>query len=448
MPYRTPETMYVSVGEADVAYTVVGDGPFDLLYSYGLGSHVDIIWDDPRAARFLDQLASFSRLIFFDRRGTGASDGIVRNAMPTLEDWTEDMRAVLDVVGSDRTAILAAHDAGPIALLFTAMHPERVTSLVLANTSARHLAADDYPIGLSPRAVDAFVARAASLWGTTELARLVDPRRSQDTEFARQFARRLRAVATPRTAAAQYRYILENVDARPALPLVQVPTLVLHTTHNPIIPIDHGRYIAEHITGARFVAVPGQGTGWDDGESEIVIDEIAEFLTGQRPVVDADRVLTTVLFTDIVASTERVASLGDRRWCTLLDAHDRAVRGLLRRFRGQEIKTTGDGFHATFDGPARAVRCARAITEAAHELGVEVRAGVHTGECEIHGNDLAGLTVHIAARVGAQAEPGEVLVSSTVKDLIVGSGIELVDRGEHDLRGVPMRWRLFGLDDR
>lgn len=229
--------------------------------------------------------------------------------------------------------------------------------------------------------------------------------------------------------------------------MIQAPTLVLHTTHNPIVPFEHGRYIADHIAGATLVAVPGHGTGWDDGESEMVIDEIDEFLTGRRPIVAVDRVLTTVLFTDIVASTERVAAIGDRRWRTLLDAHDRAVRGLLRRFRGQEIKTTGDGFHATFDGPARAIRCARAITEAARDLGIEVRAGLHTGECEIHGDDLAGLAVHIAARLGSLAGPSEVLVSSTVKDLVVGSGIEFVDRGEIELKGVPTSWRLFSLDD-
>jgi class 3 adenylate cyclase/pimeloyl-ACP methyl ester carboxylesterase len=447
MTHGPPETMYVESGEADVAYTVVGDGPLDLLYFYGLGSHVDLIWDDPLAVRFLDRLASFSRLIFFDRRGTGASDGVARSAIPTLEEWTEDVGAVLDAVGSDRAAIFAALDAGPIAMLFAAMRPERVSTLVLANTSARYLVAEDYPIGMSQNAVDALVEMVGSLWGTPELAHVINPGHAHDTVFAQALARRLRAAATPRTATAQYRYLLGSVDVRSALPLIQAPTLVLHMTQNPVVPFAYGRYLADHIAGAKFVEVPGRGIGWDDGGSDTMVDEVAEFLTGQRPVVEIDRVLTTVLFTDIVGSTERAASLGDHRWRTLLDSHDRAVRELLRRFRGQEIKTTGDGFHATFDGPARAIRCARAIADAARELGIEVRAGLHTGECEIHGNDLAGLAVHIAARVGALAEPGEVLVSSTVKDLVVGSGIDFADRGEHQLKGVPMSWRLFNVRD-
>jgi class 3 adenylate cyclase len=446
MSHGAPETMYVAVGDADVAYRIVGDGPFDLLYSYGLGSHIDLVCDDPGAVRFLERLASYSRLIFFDRRGTGASDGVARSAIPTLEEWTEDVGAVLDAAESKRAAIFAVFDAGPIAMLFAAMQPERVASLVLANTFARYLVADDYPIGRSKDVVDTFVETTGSLWGSPKLTQVIHPSRARDSEFARALARRLRAAATPRTAAAQYRYILESVDVRAALPLIQVPTLVLHTRHNPLVPFDQGRYLAEHITGAQFVELPGRGVGWDERERRMMTDEIEEFLTGQRPVVDIDRVLTTVLFTDIVASTQRVAALGDQQWRTLLDAHNRAVRELLRQFRGQEIKTTGDGFHATFDGPARAIRCAKAITAAARGLGIEVRAGLHTGECEIHGNDLAGLAVHIAARVGALAEPGEVLVTGTVRDLVVGSGIEFLDRGEHQFKGVPMGLKVFGVD--
>jgi class 3 adenylate cyclase len=442
-PREMAETRYVAVGDADVAYRVVGDGPFDVLYFYGLGSHVDMHLDDARGDPFLDALPSFSRLIFFDRRGTGASDHLARNAMPAWEEWAEDLRVVLDAAGSDRTAICAMLDAGPIAIMFATLQPERVSALILANTSPRYLKADDYPIGMSQARVDAVVETTASLWGTEEFITVVNPG-ADDAELARSRAREMRASATPRNAAAQLRYILENVDVRSVLPLIQAPTLVLQS-HNPLIRVDHGRYLADHIPGAQFVEVPGHGIAFDVRGSALVLDEITEFLTGERPAVDIDRVLTTVLFTDIVASTEHLTSLGDRRWSATLDAHERAVREQLRRFRGREINTTGDGFTACFDGPGRAIACATSITQAAHALGIEVRAGLHTGECEIRGDDLAGLTVHVAARIEPLAAPGEVLVSTTVKDLVAGSGIEFVDKGEHQLKGIPTTWRLFAV---
>jgi class 3 adenylate cyclase len=441
------EMKYVAVGDADVAYRVMGDGPFDLVYFYGLGSHIDMHVDNPRVGKWLNALASFSRVIFFDRRGTGASDSLARNAMPAWEEWADDLRAVLDAAGSVRTAICATQDAGPIAMMFAALQPERVSALILANTTPRYLEADDYPIGVPQATVDAVVETVGSLWGTEELATVINPGRANDAEYARTLARRLRAAATPRNAAAQLRYILENVDVRSVLPLIQAPTLVLHADQNPMVPIDHGRSLASHIPGAKFLEVPGAGIVFDDGESALVLDEITEFLTGERKAVDIDRMLTTVLFTDIVASTEHLASLGDRRWSAKLDAHDRTVREQLRRFRGREINTTGDGFHACFDGPGRAIACARSITQAAHELGIEVRAGMHTGECEVRGDDLAGLAVHLAARIGSLAGPGEVLVSTTVKDLVAGSGLEFVDRGEHQLKGIPTTWRLFAVAD-
>ena len=399
-PREMAETRYAPVGEADVAYRVVGDGPFDVLYFYGLGSHVDMITEDPRGAPLWGALARLSRVIFFDRRGTGASDALPRNAMPAWEEWADDLRAVLDAVESDRTAIFAALDAGPIAMMYAALQPERVSALVLCNTSPRYLVADDYPIGLPQARVDAVVEVVGSLWGTKEFMNVVIPERADDEEFVRTEVRRFRAAATPRNAAAQVRYIFENLDVRPVLPLIHAPTLVLHTSQNPLVPIDHGRYLASHIPGARFVELPGVGITFGDGGTALVFEEVAEFLTGERPVVEVDRVLTTVLFTDIVASTEQLASLGDRRWSAMLDAHDRAVRDQLRRFRGQEIKTTGDGFHACFDGPGRAIGCATSITQVARGLGIEVRAGMHTGECEVRGDDLAGLAVHVAARIG------------------------------------------------
>ena len=438
-----PQTRYVAVGDADVAYQVLGDGPLDLLFCYGLGSHIELNWQVPVIAEFLDRLASSFRLIIFDRRGTGASDGVPRNAVPTLEEWTEDMAAVLDATRSSRTAILATIDTGPIAILYTAMHPERVHALILLNTAARFLEADDYPIGASTEAVDAMVAEVAASWGTPEFLAFANP--SADPEFLHLTAKVLRASATPRTAAAQYNNVLRN-DVRQALSLIQVPTLVLQVKEQPLSPVEHGRYLAEHIEGATLVELPGGDLSFTPA-NHVIADEVAEFLTGERPVIEVERILTTVLFTDIVGSTERAASLGDRQWRSLLDAHDRAVREQLRRFRGQELNTTGDGFVASFDGPARAIRCAQAVIGAAGKLGIELRAGLHTGECEVRGGDLGGLAVHIAARVGSLAAPREVLVSGTVKDLVVGSGIEFAERGDNTLKGVPGSWKLFAVTD-
>ena len=438
-----PETRYVAVGDADVAYQVLGDGPVDLLYCWGLGSHVELWWESPALSEFLIRLASFSRLIFFDRRGTGASDSVTRTAIPTWEEWTEDVLAVLDVVGSKRTAILGGLDGGSIAMLFAAMHPELVSALILLNTSPRFLKADDYPIGAPPEVVDVLLETLVTRWGSAEFVRLVNPSLDDDAELARYWGMTMRSSVTPRNAAAQYNSIVRN-DVRQALPLIQAPTLVLHVGQNPLLPIANGRYLAEHIDGATFVELPGGDLGPTPANYPVT-DEVAEFLTGERPLVEIERILTTVLFTDIVSSTERAVSLGDQRWRDLLDAHDRAVREQLRRFRGREINTTGDGFVTSFDGPARAIRCAEAIVEATGKLGIGLRVGLHTGECEIRGDDLGGLAVHIAARVAATADLGEILVSQMVKDLVVGSGINFIERGEHDLKGIPGSWRLFAV---
>jgi class 3 adenylate cyclase len=441
--HRLPTTQYVTVGDADVAYLVVGDGPVDILYFYGLGSHIEVLRTSPGFASFLRRLAAFGRVIFFDRRGTGASDAVARTAIPTIEDWTEDIHAVLDAAGSRQAAIIAAVDAGPIAMLYAATHPERVRALVLLNTTARYLRADDYPIGFTSDEVDALVAMLGSTWGTLEFARAVNPGLDDD-EYLDGVASWARQAATPRTAAAQYDYILNQLDVRPALGLVQAPTRVLHVADSPIVPFAHGRFVAEHIEGATLVEIPGGSLSMTPN-LDALFDETVAFLTGDRLPVDVDRVLTSVLFTDIVASTAQAAALGDKRWRARLDDHDRIVRHELRRFRGREIKTTGDGFVASFDGPARAIRCARATIDALRPLGMEIRVGLHTGECEVRGDDLSGLAVHIAARVGALASSGEVLVSRTVKDLVVGSGIQFGDRGQHAFKGVPGLWELFAV---
>jgi pimeloyl-ACP methyl ester carboxylesterase len=435
-----PQTSYVDVGGAEIAYQVVGQGPPDVVVVASFG-HVELVFDDPVFAAFLGRLASCSRVIVFDRRGTGASDAIPDTAMPTWEEWADDMRAVLDAAGSERAVVLAEGDSGPAGLLFTAMQPERVSALILAATTARYLRADDYPIGVTPEAVDETVERIRAAWGTPALAARAFPSRADDPEFLQWWAKVARASATPRSAAAQIRYMMESLDAREALPLIQVPTLVLHSKNDPRRSMEHGRYLADHIAGAKLVELPGGDVGV--ASSTTAIEEIVEFLTGERPAVEVDRILTTLLFTDIVGSTKQAASLGDRAWRSLLDAHDRTVRDQLRRFRGKEINTTGDGFVASFDGPARAIRCGQAIVGATTKLGIELCIGLHTGECEVRGADLGGLAVHIAARIGALARPGEVLVSSTVKDLVAGSGIEFSDRQEHELQGVPGAWTLF-----
>jgi class 3 adenylate cyclase len=356
------------------------------------------------------------------------------------------MGAVLDAAGSRKAAIMASLEAGPMAILFAAMHPERVSALVLVNTASRYQVADDYPIGATPEAIDALVELIASTWASPEFIRLVNADRAHDAEYVHLSSRMSRSSATPRSASAQYDYILRSLDVRQVLPLLKVPTLVLHVSESFFIPLAHGRYLADHIDGAKFIQLPGSSTTMDTGNLAMMIDEIAEFLTGTRPEVEIERVLATVLFTDIVGSTARAASLGDHRWRSLLDAHDKTVREQIRRFRGREINTTGDGFVVSFDGPARAIRCAQAIGEGTAKLGVELRIGLHTGECEVRGDDLGGLAVHIAARIAALAAPGEVLVSETVKGLIAGSGIPLCERGNHVLKGVPDEWRLFAVE--
>ena len=442
-----PETRYVAVGDADVAYQVVGEGPVDLLLCFGLGNHIELFWQSQEHVEFFARLASFSRLIMLDRRGTGASDGIPLNAIPTWEEWTEDIRSVLDEVGSRQTAMLAMVDSGPLAILFAALYPERVSALILVNTLARYMKDDDYPMGVTSEEADVIVETLATGWGTPHLVQLANPSTSYDPEHVRFLAMVLRSSVTPRTASAQWKYMLRSLDVRQALPLVQAPTRVLHVRESAFLPLEYGRYIAENIPGASLVELPGGDTGFSGEIFPVIADEVATFLTGEKPVVEVERILTTVLFTDIVGSTERASSLGDRRWRSLLDTHDRTVRDQLRRFRGREINTTGDGFVASFDGPARAIRCAKAMIEATGKLGMELRVGLHTGECEVRGDDLGGLAVHIAARVGALAGPGEVLVSRTVVDLVAGSGIEFEDRGEYELKGVPGEWRLFTVEN-
>ena len=441
-----PVTRYARSGEVNIAYQVVGEGPLDLVFVSGWVSNLDLMWEEPSFARFLRRLASFSRLILFDKRGTGLSDRVPDDDLPTLEARMDDVRAVLDAVGAERAALLGHSEGGPMCLLFAATYPERTVALVLIGTYARRLVGDGYPFGAAPRAYEAFLQEIADGWGGPVGLEGRAPSLIDDKRFRTWWSDYLRMSASPGAALALTR-MNGDIDVRPALETIAVPTLVVHRTGDRSLPVEGARYLADRIRGATLAELPGDDHLPFVGDQDAILDEIEEFLTGVRRSVETDRVLATVLFTDIVGSTKRAVQLGDREWRDLLDSHHRAVRRELDRWRGTEVDTAGDGFLATFDGPARAIRCACAIRDAVRGLGLEIRAGLHTGECEVHGETVAGIAVHIGARVAALAGPGEVLVSSTVKDLVAGSGIEFDEHGEYELKGVPGRWRLYSVAD-
>jgi class 3 adenylate cyclase len=442
-----PTTKFAKLGNDRVGYQVLGEGPIDLIFLTGISSHVDLRWEEPLNEYFLHRLASFTRLILFDRRGTGVSDPGPFDHLPAWEEWADDMRVVCDAVGSERAAIMASLDGGPMAMLFAATYPERTTALVLAHTAAKYVRAEDYPHGLAPEVAERLLQMVEELWGTEGFVSIAAPSRSQDEGFRQRYGRYLRAAARPREAAAQLRNLL-SADVRHVLPLIHCPTLVLNRSGYPLVTMDHARYLAEHIPDARLVELPGvDGVLVTEHASEI-LDCIEEFLSGIPGGSVPDRILATVLFTDIVSSTDRAASIGDRRWKAVLEAHDDITRDQVVRFQGRFIESTGDGVLATFDRPGRAIRAAGAIQESIRALGIDIRAGLHAGEIELREgrHRVGGIAVHIAARVTAIAAPGEILVSSTVKDLVAGSGLEFSDRGMHDLKGVPGGWRLFAVE--
>jgi class 3 adenylate cyclase len=436
------ETRYAKSDDLSIAYQVVGSGP-DVVFVAGSVSHVELGWEAPPTAPVHRRLSRFGRMITFDKRGVGLSDRTAE--LPTLEERMDDLRAVMDAADCERAAIVGMSEGGPMALLFAATYPERVSALVLWATFARIAWAPDYPEGVDVEETEAFMDQIEESWGHGRVLPVIATQDAPDDEATRRrFARYERSSATPAMAAAANRFSL-HIDARHALSAISAPTLVIHRTGDPLINVAHGRYLAEHIPGARFSEYPGDFHESAMGRDEEVLDEIEEFLTGSRQEREIDRVLKTIMFTDIVESTERAVRMGDRRWHELLDAHDSIVRGELERFHGREVKTIGDGFLAAFDGPARAIRCAQTITEKAGDMGLEVRAGLHSGECEARGDDLAGIAVHIGARVGGLAGPSEVLVTSTVRDLVTGSGVEFDDRGSHKLKGIPGEWQLLAV---
>ena len=437
-----PETKFVRLGGDRIAYQVLGAGPPDLVVARRSYGHIDVAWEDPGISLFLRRLASFCRVILFDRRGTGPSDPLPLGPLPPWESYAEELATVLDEVGCERAAIMAELDAGPTGLLWAGTRPERTSALVLVHTSARFVAGGGYPIGVATHAVEAMVAQFDELWGSDAMAAMLVPSRAGDARFLRWFAKWQRASVSPKVAQAFLRAMAE-VDVRPVLPLVQAPTLILHRRGFGLVPIEHGRYLAEHIAGARLVELPGSDVDLSWETPELALDAIQEFLTGLRRTVEPSRVLATVLFTDIVGSTERAAQLGDRRWRELLEVHDELAGRLVDQFHGQLVKTTGDGILATFDGPGRAIRCAAALGDELAGIGLQIRAGLHTGEIELRDGDVGGIAVHIAARVMAAAGPGEILTSRTVHDLVVGSDIAMDDVGTRPLKGIEGTWQLF-----
>jgi len=434
-----PETRYTKSGDVHIAYQVSGEGPLDLVFVPGFVSHLEALWEEPRAAQFLQRLGSFSRLICFDKRGTGLSDRVA--GIPTLEQRMDDVRAVMDAVGSRRAALFGVSEGGPMSVLFAATYPQRTSALVLYGSYARRAWAPDHPFGRRSEEMAQVFDRMEREWGRPNtLADMYAP--TGDEAYRRWWGHYLRLAASPGAAIAILRMNMD-IDVRHVLPAIRVPALVMHRTGDRVSGIDQGRYLAAHIPGAEMVELPGDDHVPILGDSDAIIDRMKAFLTGIRDAAEYDRVLATILFMDIVGSTERAAQLGDRRWHELLEQYYRMVRRELARFRGRELDTAGDGVFAAFDGPARGIRCASAVREAVRPLTLDVRAGLHTGECEVVGQKLAGIAVHIGARVAANAAPGEVLVSNTVKDLVAGSGIGFENRGTHVLKGVPGEWPLY-----
>ena len=446
----TPQTHYAKTSDGvHIAYQVVGDGPVDMVFVQGWTSNVEAQWEEPSLARFLNRLGSFSRLILFDKRGTGLSDRVPEDRLPSLEVRMDDARAVMDAVGSKRAVIFGVSEGGPMATLFAATYPGRTIALILFGTGACWKPADDYPFPASSDAeFEAGLEQMDRLWGTREYADEAlrnwgAPSLAGDERATAWLADYLRRGASPSAAIALAR-MNRGIDVRAALPAIHVPALVLARDHDPDFPVEETRWMAEHIRGATFVSMPGGDHFFWVGDQASMVGEIQRFVTAVRgDEADLDRVLGTVLFTDIVGSTAKAVELGDVGWRELVERHHAIVRALLGRFRGTEVATAGDGFLATFDGPARAVRCAQAIAAAVRDLGLEIRAGVHTGELENSPGNVGGIAVNIGARIGALAGPSEVLVSSTVRDLVSGSGIAFEDAGVHQLKGLPDQWRLY-----
>ena len=430
---------YARSGDVHIAYRVFGDGPRDIVLIPGTLSHVELLWEVPSNEHLLKRLTAFARVIVFDKRGQGLSD---RTAEQTLEERTGDVRAVMDAAGSERATIYGWSEGGPMCLMFAATYPERTSSLVLYGTFA---SIGNEPWGVTRAQWNQALGHLENHWGEGVLVLLNAPSRRNDQAFLQRFGRIERAAASPGAVLTLMRANYE-IDVRNLLPAIRVPTLILHRAGDELVPVRAGRYLAEHIPGAQYAEIPGTDHMVVDQETQdIIADQIQEFITGERRRLEPDRVVATVMFTDIVGSTQRAVEVGDGRWRELRGSWHAVMRKELAAFRGREVDTAGDGLLATFDGPARAIRCACSVRERVHALGLQVRIGLHTGECELAGDGVVGIAVHIGARVAAMAGPDEVLVSSTVRDLVAGSGLQFADRGTHSLKGVPDDWRLFAV---
>jgi class 3 adenylate cyclase len=439
------DVRYASSGDARLAFRVRSRGPHQIVNVPTFMSNQD--FQAPAGTRtFWERLYSFATVLSYDARGTGLSDPLSLTDLPTLESWTDDLDAVVTAAGLQRVTLLAHGSAGPVAAMYAATRPTRTLALILVNTFARIARSDDYEIGATPEQYERVVEHIEEMWGTGRFLRGLMPDVRFDDAMQRDVARLERQAMAPAAVGQIFRQQYA-MDVRAVLPHISAPTLVLHTVENRVIPVELGRYLAQHIPNAHLVELPGADSivTTDSAVAPLAIDEIEEFITGARAAADQTRMLTTLLFTDVVGSTDRVAAIGDRAWRVVLDRYDDAVRHQLKRFAGREEKSTGDGVFATFDGPASAIRCGVAIRDAARQIGLEVRVGIHTGEVERRGSELAGIAVHLAHRVCQASQPAEVLVTRTVVDLVAGSDINFADRGEHNLKGMPTTWRLFAV---
>jgi class 3 adenylate cyclase len=436
------DVQFTRSGSVDVAYRVIGDGPLDLVYAQGAYTHLEVEWELPQFRRYCERLAEFTRLILFDKRGMGMSDRVPGAA--TLEERMDDIRAVMDAAGSERAAVMGESEGGPLSMLFAAAHPERTVALVLQGAEVRERTDDDWPWGENTEeSFEQWMAAIGERWGKGLAFKYLAPSLG-DVAWGREWFGRLQVHSNTPAGAEAFMRMAFDIDVRHVVPSINVPTLIIHTTHDQVCHVENARFLARTIPGAKYVELPGgDHVPWFDPDETIA--EIREFLTGRREATSFDRRLATVLFTDLVGSTTRATELGDRRWRDLLEQHHAAVRREIERFDGSEMDTAGDGFFATFDGPARAIRCARSIIDAVRPLDLRVRAGLHTGEVEVLDGKVAGIAVNIGARVAARADAGEVLVSGTVRDLVAGSGLEFEDRGVAELKGVPGEWRLYAV---